>query len=457
MVKIGRRFFFNQTFQRKKRNSTILAIILVIIIIAGTFAIVTYFHNKPVKAKKPYYVVKSKKEVEINTAMPSILEFFSSLENIALSDISISYDKNFTYQENLDKCSDEEKALIEKIRTENKEDTKGSDPFACIAIIPDKLGTYEITINILDKKVKTKLVVVDKTAPDFETKDLTISNEESYNVKSFVTSCTDNSKEECIIDFYTPLRGEKIDYGSYKEPGEYIVKIIAKDRSGNTSNPKEAKLVIKETKYYTVTFNSNGGTNVDNQRIKEGLTAYSPYPERSGYTFNGWYNGNSKFDFNTPITSDLNLTASWSKINNNQNNNYNNNNNNSNTESKCSYGKYSDYYGTVSVYAYIINGKGINDCADKNNGEDQNYYAVRNTLLSTVDRMTRRNTGELDLDIRKQVGGAAEVLFRTTTEHIVNNNGGFVGFYATVEAISSGKTIKTYTLYNCTTTSCKWR
>lgn len=33
--------------------------------------------------------------------------------------------------------------------------------------------------------------------------------------------------------------------------------------------------------------------------------------EKTGYTFSGWYNGEEKFDFTTPITSDLTLTAKW--------------------------------------------------------------------------------------------------------------------------------------------------
>ncbi len=71
-----------------------------------------------------------------------------------------------------------------------------------------------------------------------------------------------------------------------------------------TANPTVTK--------YTVTFNSNGGSAVASQTVESGKTATQPAnPTRSGYTFNGWYNGSTKFNFSTPITSNLTLTANW--------------------------------------------------------------------------------------------------------------------------------------------------
>lgn len=37
-------------------------------------------------------------------------------------------------------------------------------------------------------------------------------------------------------------------------------------------------------------------------------------PVKSGYRFVGWYNGNAKWDFDTPVTENLTLTAKWEKI-----------------------------------------------------------------------------------------------------------------------------------------------
>ena len=68
-----------------------------------------------------------------------------------------------------------------------------------------------------------------------------------------------------------------------------------------------------EPKQFTVTFNSDGGTVVESVTILEGNTVTKPSdPTKNGYQFAGWYLNNVKFDFNTVITSDIELKAKWS-------------------------------------------------------------------------------------------------------------------------------------------------
>ncbi len=64
---------------------------------------------------------------------------------------------------------------------------------------------------------------------------------------------------------------------------------------------------------YTVTFNSDGGTAVAAQSVKEGKCAFKPNdPQKAGHQFLGWYNGNVKFDLSANvITSDITLIAKW--------------------------------------------------------------------------------------------------------------------------------------------------
>ena len=66
---------------------------------------------------------------------------------------------------------------------------------------------------------------------------------------------------------------------------------------------------------YTVAFNTDGGTPVPPaQEVEYGLTATEPAaPEKTGYTFDGWYLGEAEepFSFDTAITSDITLTAKW--------------------------------------------------------------------------------------------------------------------------------------------------
>lgn len=66
---------------------------------------------------------------------------------------------------------------------------------------------------------------------------------------------------------------------------------------------------------YTVTFNSYGGTPVPpTQEVEYGLTATEPAaPEKTGYTFDGWYLGDEKYDFSAAVEQNITLTAKWEK------------------------------------------------------------------------------------------------------------------------------------------------
>lgn len=64
--------------------------------------------------------------------------------------------------------------------------------------------------------------------------------------------------------------------------------------------------------FYTVKFNSDGGSEVSSQTIGAGKSATKPTnPTKDGYTFNGWYNGDTEYDFSKKITQNLELKAKW--------------------------------------------------------------------------------------------------------------------------------------------------
>lgn len=72
------------------------------------------------------------------------------------------------------------------------------------------------------------------------------------------------------------------------------------------------------TTYYDVSFDSNGGTAVDTQKnVQYGTTATKPEnPTREGYRFLGWFTKDGEaFDFSTPITKSMTLTAKWEIVN----------------------------------------------------------------------------------------------------------------------------------------------
>lgn len=74
------------------------------------------------------------------------------------------------------------------------------------------------------------------------------------------------------------------------------------------------------TEVYTVTFDSYGGTPVPPaQEVEYGHTATKPAdPTLKGYTFAFWYLGEDEqnataYDFNTPVTENITLTAKWTQ------------------------------------------------------------------------------------------------------------------------------------------------
>ena len=67
---------------------------------------------------------------------------------------------------------------------------------------------------------------------------------------------------------------------------------------------------------YTVTFNDpDGNTSTPSQSIPSGGQASRPAkdPARDGYLFDGWFTGNTAYDFTQPVTGNITLTAKWTK------------------------------------------------------------------------------------------------------------------------------------------------
>ena len=66
------------------------------------------------------------------------------------------------------------------------------------------------------------------------------------------------------------------------------------------------------TANYTVTFDTDGGSEVKSQTVAYGGQAAVPVaPAKPGYTFAGWYLDGKAYDFDAPVTENLTLTANW--------------------------------------------------------------------------------------------------------------------------------------------------
>ncbi len=132
---------------------------------------------------------------------------------------------------------------------------------------------YQLTFNV---DGKTKIIEVSESGEiDLET--LNFEEKEGYEIKWYV-----DDKE---YDLTTPISGDITIVGKYEKV---------------------------DTTKYTIKFNTDGGSKIDNQSIKKGEKVKEPLePTKYGYIFDGWYQNNTKYDFSKEVTSKMTLTAKW--------------------------------------------------------------------------------------------------------------------------------------------------
>ena len=85
-----------------------------------------------------------------------------------------------------------------------------------------------------------------------------------------------------------------------------ILTVLAMVLGGGVACQPEAP--VGPTKY-TISFDSG----VESITVEDGTVATEPTtaPEKTGYTFGGWLNGEAAYDWTQPVTSNLSLTAKW--------------------------------------------------------------------------------------------------------------------------------------------------
>ena len=97
------------------------------------------------------------------------------------------------------------------------------------------------------------------------------------------------------FDSSIPIKGQVVTVGANGRTATFTVDIFAKT--------------------YTVTFNSNGGSDIANQTVNYNEKVTIPEnPNKAGYTFDGWYKDAgyiNEYDFSTLVTSDTTLYAKW--------------------------------------------------------------------------------------------------------------------------------------------------
>ena len=66
--------------------------------------------------------------------------------------------------------------------------------------------------------------------------------------------------------------------------------------------------------HYTVVFETNGGSTVAAQEVIYNGNVITPETTKEGYTFKGWFIGDEEYNFATPVTEDVTLTAKWEAV-----------------------------------------------------------------------------------------------------------------------------------------------
>ena len=254
--KMKKKKIFMEVNKMKKKKILIVTIITVIVLLGITLFI--FLEKKDNKEKESGNIqtneekinIKENVEVEINSEVLNIKDFF---ENSNFSDGKINYFEN-------DK----------KIKFDTKY---------------NKIGSFKVVIKINDKNYETTLNVVDTLAPTLKLKELTITLGDKFEINSFVESCTDNSKEDCILSYKENKK--------YTKVGTYDVTIIAKDKSDNVAE-ETTKLIIKnkKTTNETQTKNDNKTNNNSNKVkfVKEETESVKETKElKYGTILNSWH------------------------------------------------------------------------------------------------------------------------------------------------------------------------
>ena len=162
------------------------------------------------------------------------------------------------------------------------------------------------SVVYLGENDNTKTETVTQTTNNGSNK---ISTSTNYSTNNNSNN-TDNTSTKCSTSACTP----QVNVTNTTEV-ETNISINKGNTSTGNSNATTTRPI---TKVYAVSFNANGGTKYfRTQYVNEYDKAYNPGNNtKAGYKFKGWYLNGELFDFNTPITRDIELVAKYTKSSN---------------------------------------------------------------------------------------------------------------------------------------------
>ena len=200
--------------------------------------------------------------------------------------------------------------------------TASSRSFGWIFTRKEKVQEFDIIVVEGEEAETIEIGIgenVDLDAPSRGTTTWTSSNKDVATVSDSGT-VTGVSAGETTVTAKTRTGGFHfwfISWGGTTTTTEYHIVVVD---NGETPDPDPEPTPDPDPEpgvtEYTVTFESNGGSEVEAQVVAEGDLAAEPEnPTREGYSFVGWYTEEEMiYDFETPVTSDITLYAGWDEM-----------------------------------------------------------------------------------------------------------------------------------------------
>ena len=159
---------------------------------------------------------------------------------------------------------------------------------------------------------------------------LTNNNSDNDNINTITTKPTTSiTTTTNVAENDNELENENINNNHSNTTNSIAKKTTTKKAQSNTNNKTTQKTSMTEKtsttqsttkpittlKKYIVSFNSDGGTSVNNKVVYENQTLdVLPSTKKKDYEFNGWYLNNIKFIISTKVNSNLTLLAKYTYL-----------------------------------------------------------------------------------------------------------------------------------------------
>lgn len=181
-------------------------------------------------------------------------------------------------------------------------------------------GTFKISTQV--STMELLALVTGEDPAQALRKKITFSDNKNSNINFYVVEGETVYKDEDGITYLEDItlykasidRKYSVEYGDDGDPQsiDVTLNLIANGNNDVATVERDDE----EQDQYTVTFNSNGGTDVASQTIDAGGVAVEPtVPVRVEHTFVGWFTDNGIFEdafsFATLINNNITLYAEW--------------------------------------------------------------------------------------------------------------------------------------------------